>query len=129
MITAPEKIDTPFEPTTPLKISEAMRLGAMVTNPGRGNLWSTNNEACAIGAALIAWGRGPETWPRGEINKVYDYFGGFGKSVINECPVTFDHDIHCVAISFTLVSLILHLNDRHGLPREWIADFLESIGL
>ena len=92
----------PFEPTTPIKPSEAIRLGCLIApvqafgEPGDGEA------ACAI-AALDLGGF------RGEIpDAVYDL----------DCPGG------CVEPAG-----VMHLHDDHRWSRERIADWLEGLGL
>jgi hypothetical protein len=116
------------ETTSPMKPSEGIRLGAMTTVQGKGRLSGANQYSrwtCAIGAARMAMG-GPE----GE--KAYEWFNSlFADGEYYECPVTYnDEGARCyVAHRISRPSeIVVHLNDYHDLPREWIADFIESIG-
>lgn len=114
---------TPVEKVTPLPLSEAIRLGSLLTRPANGKYWAANQYgkyACALGAATDAYG-GPHdsNWITNKFE--IPYFLG--------CPVS-DKIGKCQtpSINYDLTGLVIHLNDDHILPREWIADFLESIG-
>lgn len=97
--------------TTPLKLSEAIRLGATLKPQGFGSYFS-GGKSCALGAALDAVGRAEmeedDIWP--ELLSHIDTV---------ECPVCARlRDGH---------RIIPHLNDDHQWTREQIADWVEQI--
>lgn len=141
-VLAPEETQVTPETTTPMKPSEAIRLGAMATKQSFGSLMGANQHgtfACAIGAAAYAYG-----WKQGSgrtlgdrHQNIYDKFTDLFPrrpyiwSGI-QCPVSgeycdserkYENETH-----YNYEHLVMHMNDKHMLPREWIADFLESIG-
>jgi hypothetical protein len=118
------------EPTTPMEPSEAMRLGAMVTRQTRERLWNSNKYAqyaCAIGAAATAAGVARRT------NVVYDWFEQQFDCAPHprQCPITYGGEYaegRCQSDMANWTTIATHLNDYHQLPREWIADYLQSLG-
>jgi hypothetical protein len=109
-----------------VRLSEAIRLGAMVTTPHLGALASEDKKAtCALGAAIYAIGRLDDAL--GFIAaKDYDAIVSPPEWLINpevSCP-------DCLQIyesEWALVSLIVHLNDTHLWTRERIADWVETV--
>lgn len=126
----------PKERVTPLKVSEAIRLGAMTSKQMSGRLRKHSNGveyACAIGAAANALGI--PRYSRSQYHTINGMMGSIGDA--NECPVVgvwaSSHcgvwaSSHCLSRPSSWADMIVHLNDNHGLPREWIADYLESLG-
>lgn len=123
MIETPPIVKSTPEKVTPLKVSEALRLGAMVSKQMKGSLkGKIHGEvyACAVGAAGIGFG-----WKRG-------FYTKFEKLTLDDvnysCPVD---DLARHAPGYhrgSLKDVVIHMNDVHRLPREWIADWLESVG-
>lgn len=124
----------PVETVTPLRPSEAMRLGCLTTRQGTMVLASGDRYACALGAMLIGYGFDrdrlhaenalddvlPEGHPLLErferVGRVEDWY---------HCPVR-----RCSRQSSDLEAAVIHLNDGHTWKRERIADWLEQeIGL
>ena len=103
------------EQVTPLKLSEALRLGAMTTEQTFG-VMERNGRYCAVGTILHAMGL-PLDWK---------LLRGCGPSegLFQQNCLSCGH--HSQAF---LIDLIVHLNDFHRLPREEIADLLEQAGL
>lgn len=105
-----------------MRLSEAIRLGAMLKPQGFGDYWTRGGRAtCAIGAACEASGI-----------SFADY--------LRSAPVaTFEqrHDANgdrreCPACSvrrsqYSMTALVIHLNDDHHWTREQIADLVETI--
>lgn len=115
-LTIPATVDQPAmapETTKPLKLSEAIRLGAMATDQAFGT-FGDGTHTCGIGAAQVALGLTPQ--PDDELNMMLEHAG----PVRSPCA-----DRRHGSVRET----IIHLNDDHKLPREKIADWLESLGL
>lgn len=108
------------EPITPIKLSQAMRLGAMTTEQMFGRPWNEDqSKACAIGAAYLGLGA-----PDGIVSSYsYDYVSRFGNGKSYRTPCLHDY------AGNTLTGVIWHLNDDHKWPREKIAEWLEGLGL
>jgi hypothetical protein len=127
---APEEVEVVTlspEKVTPMKVSEAIRLGAMASTQITGKLRFKSKGvqyACAIGAASLALGIPKyskyQYWTIDQMMQGVPVLG---------CPVSNEKGNRCLAANYHKWSNnIVHMNDHHGLPREWIADFLESIG-
>lgn len=115
-----------------MKLSEAIRLGAMLKpqGAGSGSAKPHADATCALGAAIESAGLSydhdftsvRERWP-------------FVSAVRLACPLRdertiYQHGMVChtfFAQSRQLLDLIWHLNDAHGWSRERIADWVESI--
>ena len=91
-----------------MRVSEAMRLGAMLDEQGFG-AFDRDGKTCAMWAAMKAVNRQmPIGWP--EILKT-----------VSACPA-------CIyERSLDLYSVIVHLNDDHRWTREQIADWMDGI--
>lgn len=116
---APETV--PFEPTTPIKPSEAIRLGCLkYPVQGFGDTIK-GNAACALGAMLGGFGWDDEGDESSWCDPRLDRF--------------FTDDKRCPACEMLTDSsyLVAHLNDRHGRDDGWtrerIADWLGGLGL
>lgn len=90
-----------------MKLSEAIRLGAMMGKQAFGRAYGANGSACANGAAMQAVG---------------------GYSIWVEWP-WLRTDVTCPAckLSGTTGVAIAHLNDIHRWTREAIADWVATI--
>ena len=107
------------EPTTPMKLSEAIRIGSLLTKPQRYSYMRWEGAklyACALGAAAYVHGArdGDAVW-RWACDR------GIGR-LDAECPA-------CYRLPEPGVGTVQHLNDFHGWERPRIADWLEGIGL
>ncbi len=96
-----------------MKLSEAIRLGAMLGPQLRGRLTSRKeNGSCALGSALLATGKArtynavKKRWPW-----IMDYAS---------CP-------RCMSFNCRINAVITHLNDSHEWTRERIADWVATI--
>lgn len=109
-----------------LKLSQAIRLGAMLKPQGVG-MWKTSDgKTCALGAAADALSilNTPNSWTK--LREIYPILGnplptaGSGPKI--DCPA-------CGNIQLCVGSAIAHLNDdrRHLWTREQIADWVESL--
>lgn len=110
---APETV--PFEPTTPIKPSEAIRLGCLIAPvQAFGGWFPSNDSACALGAMQIGFGGGRIV--------------GFGWP---EAYTKFRQNVRLPLDGEMLRSghALMVLNDRDHWTRERIADWLEGLGL
>lgn len=107
----------PIEVVTPIKPSEAIRLGCL-TKPVQtfGTTFDRTTGACVVGAMVVGFGAGrlPE--------------GAWDAIIAAPCP------LGCVKRERTWSSEVgpsvaAHLNDDHRWSRERIADWLEGLGL
>lgn len=117
-VLAPEAPAAPIETTKPLKLSEAMRLGSMVTT--QTNDWGEVDEdgnvyACALSAAWYAL-TGHRQWSAHGSELVDALSRVLVADPINGNPTS-------------LTTAIISLNDSHGWSRQKIADWLEGMGL
>lgn len=101
------------ETANPLKLSEALRLGAMATKQVFGRLGNLE-ETCAIGAANLGYGENPES---------QSVFAILSHAKADPC-----HLCDGGRGMNNMANLIIHMNDDHKVPREQIADYLESKG-
>lgn len=102
---------------TNLKLSEAIRLGAMIRPQVRGEMFKDGG-SCVLGAGSEACGAAYDDrlrvispalklWPWLEQRKA-------------ACPV-------CALVEFNAAHTLAHLNDRHEWTREQIADYVATI--
>jgi hypothetical protein len=117
-VVAPERV-------TPLRPSEALRLGRLTRPlPGLGRLFY-DGRACALGAMAIGF-FGP-----GVIDETTAGSWHVHQQLIEHVPAL-SQDAAC-PICPRMVdkvnSVVWHLNDYHGWPSEAIAQWLESRGL
>ena len=108
---APAETPT-HEQTKPLKLSEAIRLGAMSTKQAFAT-WGDQESTCAIGAAQVALGLHPGDGDR--LNRM-----------LKDAAIV---DLPCGHHERPLGQAIIHLNDADRWPRERIASWLEGLGL
>jgi len=111
-----------------MKLSEAMKLGAMVKPKGVDELFTINQRgelaSCAIGAAIDAlYGEATEsTDADGPAHEIYERFG-FLQSIA-DCPAClWNDDFH----GENVFAIVHHLNDDHNWTREQIADWVATI--
>jgi hypothetical protein len=114
-----------------MKLSEAMRLGAMMTTQAFGQI-ETEDGTCALGAAIQAAGckscrvtnlsQGLRTRPISPDAVAMELI-----SIPNEWYALLKHDTACPACGLVQATSIQipHLNDDHRWTRERIADWLE----
>jgi hypothetical protein len=105
-----------------MKLSEAMRLGAMLNQQGfisdsdgssEGHRAAINGErTCALVAAQRAVGHDGLSWSRG-----WTWINDYTRQA---CP-------QCGLVQLNAMIAILHLNDFHRWTREQIADWVETI--
>lgn len=110
-----------------MRLSEAIRLGAMLRPQGFFDLWTVKADqlliqSCALGAACDAFGCG--------------YGHAYASRGLNHLPRDLDQwlaggPVDCPACpSFTMArrdAMITHLNDRHRWTREAIADWVATL--
>ena len=95
-----------------MTLSEAIRLGALLTFPQRQMLISENGEfACALGAAIVGAAISP--WNLGALRCAYPEL---------DEPVAYPPD--AVRHADRLWVVIASLNDHYGWARERIADWV-----
>ncbi len=94
-----------------LKLSEAMRLGAMLKPQGFGIFRNQGITACALDAVALALGN--IGW--GQMRVMFPWADGDSA----KCP-------QCGLTSNTVMELTIHLNDTHRWTRERIADWIEA---
>jgi hypothetical protein len=120
---APSRV-APSEPTTPIRPSEAIRLGMLVRPvAGRVEMFQGDDIACALGAMAIGFGFAPN-----RENRLSGY-----ATVEARLPQTLEPPCGCVtgkaSDSWSSTAVIYHLNDQHGWARECIAEWLRQEGL
>lgn len=100
-----------------MRLSEAIRLGAMLKPQGFGNYTDQFGGTCAIGAACEAAGIDAHSSP-----DVARYEIAYVRPIDGACP-------ECGVARFTGIggNLIVHLNDTHRWTRERIADHVATI--
>ncbi len=107
-----------------MRLSEAIRLGAMMKPQGFGHYFY-NGKSCGIGAAVDAIGRnsicGQDYLNRNEIEKEFPIINMAASC--HECGVLFNGSPF--AYPATIGGTIAHLNDDHRWTRERIADWVE----
>lgn len=103
-----------------MKLSEAIRLGAMATRQGRGSrsMFSTT-APCALGAARLA---ADIPMPRDD----YQYTALRERWPVLNVRVRHPSCLHD-AVVVHLSTAIAALNDYHGWTREQIADWVENV--
>lgn len=108
-----------------MRLSEAIRLGAMLRPQGFGNLWTVRPdgrliESCALGAACDAFGRGFSASHCGVWQLPKDLETWLAGGPV-ECPA-------CPSFSTARrESMIAHLNDLHRWTRDAIADWVATL--
>lgn len=107
----------PVEKVTPIKPSEAIRLGCLAFPVQHFGGLAQGNRACAMGAMYAGYGDSPHS--PGITSESEAGFFQLKEAHLScpECDLK-DDDIP-----------VAHLNDDHRWSRERIADWLESIGL
>lgn len=97
-----------------MKLSEAIRLGAMIF-PETRSLFinSKTRECCALGAAAQA--AGDDQWNQDRVIARWPIL-----IIEASCPM-------CATNPLMLRTRISHLHADHKQSREWIADFVETI--
>lgn len=98
-----------------LKLSEAMRLGAMMKPQGHGDLVAEPGGTCAIGAALDACG---VALSAASLVDAYDRW----ELTNRPCK----HPVHG-GEHWDVLNVIVDLNDLHRWTREEIADWIATI--
>jgi hypothetical protein len=112
-----ETAPAPIETVTPIKQSEALRLGCLIAPRQITDAFfdQYHGGACAYGAIVLGLGWG---WSESAASGLY---ASDAISHILPCPA---RDCH-----LTSGAMPAHLNDQHEWTRERIADYLETQGL
>lgn len=106
-----------------MKLSEAIRLGAMLRPQGFDDYWDGDG-SCAIGAACEANGITAASRHTGTIADFEKPYDSIFKQVCPACGVKPDSS-HESAAGF--INTVVHLNDKHRWTREAIADWVATI--
>lgn len=106
-----------------LKLSEAIRLGAMLKPQGY-QLYQRNGASCALGAAMDALGIQAEE----QMSSAFTEFATLRLCTheVAEFPPGCSDECRW-SHPFRMGDLIVHLNDDHRWTREQIADWVETI--
>lgn len=115
-------VQTPVEPTSPLSLSEALRLGAMTSEQAFGTFSDPSADTprfCALGTIWYALGLSGDPGSKGAEWE-------FLTAKVDVSPITRDC---CPTEQDCLWAAIVHLNDEHRMPRDEIASRLERVGL
>ena len=101
-----------------MKLSEAIRLGAMLAPQGRTRLLSADGSTCALGAALAAVGQlasvGNDPQGYDTIKAVWPWLGH-------------QQAMFPSGMTGRVLGGIWQLNDTHGWTREQIADWVAQV--
>lgn len=100
-----------------MKLSEAIRLGAMLLPQGFGFTSMAVDASCGLIAACDALGLQHSNAGVTELNEMFPWMGRTQPG----CPLCRNFD------GFSIGGLVAHLNDSHGWTRERIADWVETI--
>ena len=123
-------VTAPLETVTPIKPSEAIRLGCLTTTPTTGSFFDGHGGACALGAMAIGFGY---DGPRNHVDDhgpdesdPYDLIAAH----LTRLPVPVGTEyLYGITAESDPASVIYALNDSEGWSRERIADWLEGLGL
>jgi hypothetical protein len=103
-----------------VKLSEAIRLGAMMRPQTRGRMRSLGGWTCALGAALDAVGDLDARMPNAESIQ----------RVVAKWPIAASLVQHPANVYWSsMKSIIVDLNDEHKWTREQIASWVETVEL
>ena len=101
----------PLEVVTPIKPSEAIRLGCLLAPvQAFGCYQDAPGTACVVGAMNLGWGKPVD----------YSDWDVFGAINFLPCPPC--------RVDLNSLASLTHLNDYHRWTRERIADWLEGLG-
>jgi hypothetical protein len=102
-----------------MKLSEAIKLGAMLKPQGFGKYQALGGSSCALGAALDAHGvTNQNDLLEEEIDKMFPIL-----NTDATCPMCIGWESKLFGVT-CVGEAIIHLNDDHGLTREQIADWV-----
>lgn len=104
-----------------MRLSEAIRLGAMLKPQGYGRLLDWNGDTCALGAACEAVGIRISVHQSSPNNATFRRWPILRERV--ESPMTDRHRAGRASVSVTIQSL----NDSARWTREQIADWVETL--
>ena len=103
-----------------MKLSEAIRLGATMSDQCRGEYFDTYNGTCAVGSAMLAVGLEDEE-DTTEEGLIYTDVFPLLLTIPGGCP-------ECDRMkNYKLENIIIHLNDARLWARETIADWVETL--
>jgi len=111
-----------------VKLSEAMRLGAMLSEQGYGMRAMTGEVRCALGAALNA--------VHDPVSKKWPSWMGSYQAVREYWPWVYEYETACPAADvchwrpitpILVLRTITHLNDEHHWTREQIAAWVATM--
>lgn len=105
---------------SPLRLSEAIRLGAMTTDQAFWTFADEQGGTCAVGAAIVALGGDPSRDVEAFEAVVRQRVDLSGETICEHAQYWTSTDI---------AGAIYHLNDQHRMPRNQIADWLAAMGL
>lgn len=109
----------PVEVVTPLRPSEAIRLGCLIAPVQAFGQMGFGQQACALGAMVAGYS--------GFSALSYDFkFSQPATEVVDDLPKNVCPIPRC---SDGPDDVVIHLNDDHRWSREQIADWLEGLGL
>ena len=117
-----------------MKLSEAIRLGAMLKPQAFGALSSTDQTGtCAMGAAIQAIGSPMRALRDGEAST--NGRRSTGTPLVADVPQDWQNTYdakdpvcpECAGIKVNVLAAITHLNDTHRWTRERIADWVETL--
>lgn len=108
-----------------MKLSEAIRLGAMLRPHGHGAILR-RNATCALGAALEAVGLLTD-WEQASRNNPFGNWDAWWKNVPFSAVLwaKATHPLH--GAEQPISNIIVSLNDSHGWTREAIADWVATV--
>lgn len=96
-----------------MRLSDAIRLGAMLKPQGRRAMLNMFDETCALGAALDAVGALDIISGTTDVVQQWRWV----EALTVRCPV-------CGAQDVVVLDCVIHLNDYHRWTREAIADWV-----
>lgn len=119
----------PVETVTPIKPSEAIRLGILLApTPITGCFFDGRGGACALGAMALGFGYdGPQKHTDDQGPNESDPYVLVGDRLPKRLPVPSGTEY--VYDKADAAGTIYALNDSEGWSRERIADWLEGLGL
>jgi hypothetical protein len=103
----PAPTTTPIEVVSPIKPSEAIRLGCLIAPVQAFDDYGTGTKGCVMRALHLGLGM-DRGWG------IAEPLPADSPCPVRDCPGS---------------GALLHLNDDHHFSREWIADWLEGQGL
>lgn len=113
-----------------MKLSEAMRLGSMLTAPVKGPYVEFKDGrvcgACALGAAAVAMGYADKCDIEPYLD---DLWPGLLRMDIPTCPEPSCHGGRSHDRHLTLINRVIQLFEHHDWSRERVADWIATVEL